>query len=179
MEPQPKLFEYGIQIERSDIRIHVSPATRRLYVFKTAEAQMLLTIRGADYPSVFAFQPGVRHATAEGKLVPVEDIPDLRTVDLSNESWWVKFKPLDSTVTKGRKAVAVTLWALRKARIPLWINSVQESSNVDLQRKGADILLWARLRIQVKCDWTAGPVECGGSGNIFLQQAEINPLRRH
>ena len=42
-----------------------------------------------------------------------------------------------------------------------------------------DLLVTASLRIQVKCDYRGGPRELGGSGNLFLQTHECNPLRRH
>jgi hypothetical protein len=177
--PQPKLFEYGIQLERSDIRVHVSPSTRRLYVFPTAEAQRLLDQRGADFPAVTATQPGVEYVTAIGKLVPCNDMPLLQVVTLDHYAWWQKFKPTYATSTKGRMAVSIVLWALRNGRLPLWIRDARESASCKVQRSGTDILIWARFRIQVKCDWSAGPVEWGGSGNIFLQEAELNPLKRH
>ena len=179
MALQPKLFEYGIQLERSDIRVHVSPATRRLYVFPTADAQRLLDERGADYPEVRARQPGVDYVTALGRLVPCTDVPRLQIVHLDTCAWWEKFRPEHATTTKGRMAVDVVCWALRQGRLPLWVNDARESENVSLQRSGVDVLLTARFRIQVKCDWTAGPVEWGGSGNLFLQHAEANPKRRH
>ena len=177
---QPKLFPYGIQLERSDIRVHVAPATRRLYVFKTAEAQRLLSERGADFAIASARQPGVPYVTALGALVPYDAIPDLRIVELpETRPWWDKFKPEHSTSDKGRMAVAVVLWALRHAWVPLWWSAATESESHSLQRTGTDILLYGRWRIQIKCDWPAGPVELGGSGNLFFQQAELNPRKRH
>jgi len=54
-----------------------------------------------------------------------------------------------------------------------------ESKELRVQRSGIDILLWGHHRIQVKCDWYAGPVAHGGTGNLFLQEAEVNPRRRY
>jgi len=36
-EEQNELFEYGIMIEKSDIRAHVSVVNRTIYVYKTIE----------------------------------------------------------------------------------------------------------------------------------------------
>ena len=178
-QSQPKLFEYGIQLERSDVRVHVSPATCSLYVFSTVIAQKLLDMRGAEFPERSAYQPGIEYVTAIGKLVPCHEMPQLRMVTLKDYAWWRKFNRTDPTTRKGRMAVSVACWALRNGYLPLWIPGGTESKSHKLQRSGTDILLWANLRIQVKCDWFAGPVDLGGSGNLFLQQAELNPHKHY
>lgn len=180
-EPQPKLYDYGIQLERSDVRVHVSPATQRLYVFPTAKAQKLLEDRGDEFPEVPAFQRDVPYPTARGKLVPCDQIPDLRTICLPvADEWWEKeFRAELCTKTKGTRACKLVELALKRGYIPLFFADVREATDVKLQRDGVDIFLWASLRIQVKCDWSAGPRELGGSGNLFLQQAELNPRKRY
>lgn len=175
----PKLFEYGIQLERSDIRVHVSPSTKCFYVFPTAAAQALLDERGQDFKEVLAFQPGIEYPTARGRLVPHTAIPKLQVLRLPDCAWWANFKANDNTSRKGALAVRAVIWALRSGRLPLWVAAASETESVSLQHKGTDILLTHRWRIQVKCDWDAGPKESGGSGNLFLQNAEVNPRRRH
>lgn len=183
MTPEyPKLFEYGIQLERSDVRVHVSVATRRLYIFPTMKAQKLLEDRGEEFREVHAFQEGVTYATARGRLVPCDQMPDLRIVQIAclPEEWWnTRFRVELSTKTKGTRACKLVEWALKKGHIPVFFDNIQEPSDVKVQRDGIDIFIWAKLRIQVKCDWSAGPKEWGGSGNLFLQQAEVNPRRRY
>lgn len=176
----PKLFNYGIFEEQSDIiRAHVSPATRRVYVFRTVEAQALLQASPAKYPKVDAMQPGVSYRTGRGYLVPPEDIPNLRVVDLHGEEWWDRFRFTFDTTKKGKYAVKVVVWMLKNGRFPLWIQNASESNCIRTQRGGTDIVLWAHKRIQVKCDWQAGPKELGGSGSLFLQTEEANPLGKY
>jgi hypothetical protein len=179
MTPEPRLIEYGIQLERSDVRVHVSPATRRLFVFQTAAAQKLLEERGGEFKKREAYQPDVEYATAKGWLVPCSQMPTLRTVAITPDDWWSKFKPEHKTSTKGQEAARLVERALREGRIPLPYILIIEPKDVKVQRSGADILVWGHHRIQVKCDWLAGPVELGGSGNLFLQYSELNPRKRH
>ena len=60
-----------------------------------------------------------------------------------------------------------------------WVPDAEECSNIALQRGGVDLLLTAQFKIQVKCDWIAGPKELGGKGNLFIQDAELNPKKRY
>ncbi len=48
-----------------------------------------------------------------------------------------------------------------------------------MQIRGVDIVVRGQWRIQVKCDYDAGRGKDGsGTGNLFLQVAERNPLKR-
>jgi len=173
---QPRLYDYGIQTENSDIRCHVAPGTRLIFVFQTASA---LALDLAKYKKVPAYQPGVQYPTAEGYLVPPSDIPDIRVLRWNSNGWWSGFDEKASTSDKGAKAVAVVSTLLRSGRFPLWLSVAQESGRLEVQRGGTDILLWGRWKIQVKCDFWAGKASDGsGTGNLFLQVAELNPLRR-
>jgi hypothetical protein len=175
----PNLFDYGIQLERSDIRVHVSPATRRLFVFQTAAAQKLLEDRGNEFKERDAYQQDVEYATAKGRLVPCKQMPTLRTVVLLAGHWWEAFNPEHKPSTKGFAAARLVERALREGWVPLPYALAVESKDLKIQRSGTDILTWGHHRIQVKCDWLAGPVALGGSGNLFLQEAEINPRKRY
>ena len=169
-----ELFDYGIQTEGSNIRCHVAPGTRNIFVFRTDLAVALLPGRYEVRP---AFQAGVKGPTAKGYLVPWRDVPDIRRLKWESCRWWERFDLHQSTSAKGRQAVVVVIDLLRSGRFPLWI-SAEESERAELQLHGTDVLLWGRWKIQVKCDWKAGDPEEGGSGNLFLQIAERNPLKR-
>ena len=175
---QPALFEYGLLEERSDLRVHVSPKTRRLYVFPTPEAQKLITDFPDRYPLKPAWQDGVDYATGLGWVVPCRDLPLLRIVEITDEAQWVGFNPKHAPRTKGRRAAALVKWAIENGLVPLRVRT-DETQDVARQIKGADLLVVAHLRIQVKCDWYAGPKKFGGTGNLFLQKAEANPLKSY
>ena len=187
---QPRLFAYGIQTEQSDIRCHVSPISRLVFIFKTAEVLKLFANDGhLRYREVFGYQPGIQYHTGAGRAVPLREIPDLRVVQWWVEPWWENWPPEKGgdTSKKGAKAVDVAIRLMRAGRFPLWISDAADSSCVEVQRGGTDILLWGKWRIQVKADYKAGPCDgplverypvCRGSGNLFIQTAESNPLKR-
>lgn len=168
---QPYLIEYGIHTEDSDIRAHCSPSTMKVYVYRTKAGLEALSKK--EYKVKPAFQPGVSGPTATGWLVPPGDIPGLRTIPLG-PTWWKKFHKEDSTSNKGKAAVELVVELLKIGHFPLWI-SAGESSDSDVQIKGTDIVIFARKKIQVKCDWHAG--DPSKSGCLFLQQSERNPLK--
>lgn len=173
---QPKLYEHGIQTENSDIRVHVAPGTRQIFVFQT---QAVLNLDLTKYREVTAGQPGVNYKTSRGRLIPPEDIPDIRIFRDGNCPWWEVFDEKESTSTKGKKAVAVVERMLRAGRFPLWLLYARDSARLEVQRGGTDILLHGMWRIQVKCDFHAGRNANGeGTGNLYIETAELNPLKR-
>lgn len=167
------LFEYGIYTEVSDIRAHVSVANRLIYVFPTRNG--IRAIENFKPPIKPAYQKGVNGKTAEGWLVKVEWIDDLRR--LRFDSWtWEEYRTDMDTSEKGRWAVNCVLAAMRLGRFPFWVDA-QESDRDNVQKQGTDILVFCRKRVQVKCDAKSGDLPLG-TGNIFLQRAEKNPLKK-
>jgi hypothetical protein len=172
---QPELYNYGIHIENSDIRCHVAPGTKLVFIFQTAAAISILT---ENFPVKEASQPGVDYVTGRGYAVPWDAIPDIRRIRWYTVAWWDRFSRSQSTSEKGRHAVWVATELLRIGRFPLWTLG-RDSERLELQIKGTDILMWGKWRIQVKCDYFAGRGDDdSGTGNLFLQTAERNPLRR-
>jgi hypothetical protein len=168
------LFEYGIHTENSDIRAHVSVANKSVYVFKTACGVDALD-RGLLR---FAEQPGYVGPTARGKIVPWREIEDIRELKFSSWDKWSEFKEDKKTSEKGRLAVECVTTIMRLGRFPLWLDSFEDKRQ-NIQISGADIVLFCRKKIQVKCDYYCGrsASEGGnGTGNLFLQMAEINPF---
>jgi len=172
---QPKLFEHGIQVERSDIRAHVAPGTHLIFVFQTSS---ILGVDLSKYREASAGQPGVRYRTSTGRLVPPDDIPGIRIFNGGSDAWWKSFNEKDTTSNKGKAAVAVVERMLRAGRFPLWPSVVKESMRLEVQHGGTDILLHGVWRIQVKCDFWAGPKDKGGTGSLYIETAELNPLKR-
>lgn len=170
---EPPLFEYGIQTERSDIRAHVCVQRKWVCVFRTAEG--IRAIERYGPPLKPACQPGVNGKTAEGWCVLPAWINDLRIIDCGTWKSWAKFGTEQhhlNTVKKGVLAVWFVVKLLKMGRFPLWITA-DEDRREDIQIHGTDIVVFARQRIQVKCDWR------GADPNLYLQKAERNPLRAH
>lgn len=170
----PELFQYGIQTEGSDIRAHVCVENRAIYVFPTRNGVDAITrIRP---PLRFAGQPGVVGPTAEGWLVRVEDIADLRRLRFTSWNGWTQFRRTLSTSDKGSLAVKCVVAAMKIGRFPFWLDATEDERQ-NVQIKGTDIVVFCRKKIQVKCDYSGGD-RPKGSGNLFLQRAERNPLKR-
>jgi len=175
---KPPLHAHGIQTEASHVRAHVGVIARSVFVFLTKHGRA--ACEASDIRDAVAYQPGVAYPTARGKPVPLDRIRDLRRIDLSVWPVWDQFNKDASTSVKGRMAVEVVLHLLRRGGFPFWVQSVAETRDTDIQISGTDIVCINRTLIQVKCDWTAGPRSIPGcSGNLFLQTAELNPLRLH
>lgn len=167
-----ELFDYGIFQENSHIRAHVSVVSRCVYVFKTAAA--LDAIATGKYSQRPAYQAGVNGATAMGYVVPVSEIDDIRQVLWHQAAWWESFSPELSTTKKGALAVRVVRRTLEKGLFPLWLDVPLSETSKELDIQGTDILINGVWRIQVKCDYNAGKE---GTGNLYIQTAERNPLK--
>ena len=172
---QQALFEYGIHTEDSHVRAHVSVVNRCIYVFETRRA--IEAIEAHNPEKATASQPGVDGITASGWLVKPEWIADLRVVEPSVAfRGWGRFSYEMKTSEKGRWAVDMVVSAMRSGKFPLWLNA-EEDDRENIQIQGTDIVLFCRKKIQVKCDAKAGPPP--GTGNLFLQSHERNPLKAH
>jgi hypothetical protein len=175
------LVNYGIQNEGSDIRAHVAVLARVVYVYKTRVGH------NAINPDKHKLVPGRQldkngHdmiVTAAGYLVPPDDIPGLRTIFVPDQIWELaNFDKTQGTSEKGNKAVRIVKWLLNNGRFPIWVHP-EIIEDADLQISGTDILVRAKTKIQVKCDYRAGTGAPGCTGNLFLQIAESNPFKRY
>jgi len=168
------LVEYGITVEKSDIGVHVCPLARKVYVYQTASG--LKAIKVGQHRKAPAYTQGI--LTAEGYLVPPQDIENCRMVSLPAAIWeMAAFDEADSTSDKGEKAVRVVSWMLKEGILPLWVHP-ELVDDYERQIEGSDIVVEATFRIQVKCDWRGGEGD-GCTGNLFLQVAESNPNRAY
>ena len=161
-----RLVEYGIRQEKSDIRVHVSIATKRLYIFRTSEAVRLIDT--GNYKIREARQGPI--VTAKGYLIPPDDIRGCAVREIPKDLLADNvFLPDDDEGERGKKAEGLVFdWLM------LLGHEVDVETDIDKQRDGID--LWCNGEaIQVKCDWRAGSRERGGTGNLFIQVAECNP----
>ena len=167
-----ELFPYGIFEEQSDIRAHVSVVNRTVYVFPTRNG--IEAIRREKPPLRSAGQEGIEGATAEGWLVKLNTISDIRRVKFYSWDGWKEFNEKLSTGKKGKLAVRCVIEIMRRGRFPFWLNATEDQRE-NIQVSGTDLLVFCKKRIQVKCDYRAGD-RPDGTGNLFLQKSERNPL---
>jgi len=172
---QADLYPYGIYEENSDIRAHVSVKNKTIYIFKTIEG--IKAIEKHSPPLVEASQDGITGRTALGWLVKIEWIEDLQRKRYHSWDKWKIFNKNLSTSEKGKLAVECVLEIMEKGRFPLWIKATEDERK-NIQIEGTDILVFCNHRIQVKCDYKCGE-QPNGTGNLFLQKAERNPLKRY
>ena len=169
--PGETMYSYGIQSEDSDTHIHVSVCNATLYIFETRCGVDAIN----KHPEVGirkAYQPGVATPTAEGYAMPTKYINGMRQIKIPQFIFEnANFLKSDSTSEKGRKAVFVVTEMMKRNLVPLSFK-IDEITDRTMQIRGTDILVSLRHKIQVKCDWRVGE-----TGNVYLQTAEINPLR--
>lgn len=180
------LVDYGIHNENSHIRTHVCPVVRKVYVYPTKSG--VQAIETQRYHRVLAYQEGVKSPTAEGYLVPPFDIERCVGMSFRDNVWEaIAFRADESTSEKGKKAVRLVIAMIGNGLFPLLAALVaEEITDKELQVRGQDIIVPASaihakedIIIQVKCDYIGGESDLGGSGNLFLQTAESNPLKRY
>lgn len=168
------MFEYGIAQEKSTQRAHVCFNIGIVYVYKTCVCIEL--VQRGSYRHVQGFQPGVDYATSKGFLVPPDDIQGIRRVKIPDKL--AEKYPIfesQSTTEKGENAVEICMTLMRNGLFPFFVSPFEVTDH-QMQVNGTDILVKGNHLVQVKCDMRGGE---GGTGNLFIQTHEVNPLKRH
>lgn len=169
------LVDYGIQNERSDLRLHVCFLVKRIYVYQTRFG--VEAVESGRYIQRPVYING--KLTAEGYLVPPMDIKSCIECEPKAYLWEVvSMNPKMTTSEKGRAAVSIAAEALRRGLVPIPV-LIDEVTDYDTQIGGTDIIVHGGSKIQVKCDYRGGRKELGGTGNLFLQVAERNILKAY
>ena len=171
------LVEHGIHTEQSDMRAHVCVNAGVVCVFPTRLAvDHIMASNYRALPAYSTLPNGQRIVTAKGYAVPAKNLPRMTPVKATRLIEAAAFSERDSTSEKGDKAVWVVQQLLLIGWFPLPLDP-QFVTDVDMQRRGMDIIVRANHRIEVKCDYkgggTPGP---NTTGNLYLQIAECNPL---
>lgn len=175
------LFDYGIHNEASNIRAHVAPYAKSVFIFPTICAKRYISQNERKLRKVSGYQPGVASRTSEGFLVRPCDVENLRIIRLS-DTRVSTFCDSMTTTEKGDFAVDVVQCLLKAGRFPLWFEG-DFATDIATQITGTDVIACGKWKIEVKCDARASEVarkpddRC--SGFLFMQVAECNPLRRH
>lgn len=178
-----ELVEYGIKQEDVDIRIHVSFVTNKVYLYKREDMLRIID----RYPIRSAFQKinRLKRETARGHIVPVcvDEIIEIEMplqIAQKHKCNWI-----DDETRKGKCALNIVMEMIEMGVIQRQCNEffqleANDERDYEMQLKGNDIILTSRLpSIQVKCDYNAGPKAEGGTGNLFIQTHECNPLQKH
>lgn len=170
------LLPHGILTETSDIRCHVCPKVRRIYIFPTPAG--IEAIQNGNYRLLEGRQEGTDGVTARGYNVPPADIKKCVAIAIAERAWsHLDFQPSDSLSLKGRKALRLAKGMIEQGLFPLpGLTGCDAGFELDI--KGMDIIVTTavqRRTIQVKCDFLGGDPELGGFG-LFLQVEECNPL---
>ena len=94
------------------------------------------------------------------------------------QSWpgWGEFSDRLTTSAKGTLAVQCVIQVMKLGRFPFWIDAIEDDRKY-MQVAGTDLLVFCQKRVQVKCDYRSGDLPLG-TGHLFLQKAERNPLKR-
>lgn len=171
------LVEYGIQTETSDMRVHVCVVARRLYVYPTRAG--LTEVESGKYKPLPVYQwvNGRKVLTAEGYAVPVTAIHPCTVVYLPDSFWMEAPQKTDSTSVKGQKAEAIVMAAISYGYLPV-VMKVSKVVDLSGQIAGGDLRVSVDALMQVKCDFEGGHREFKGSGHLYLQIKEANPLKR-
>jgi len=171
------LVDYGIQNDQSDYRAHVCFKVKEAYVFPTKSG--LLAVQSGRHGTRTAGQPGIPYKTAAGCPVPWNEIEGCVAIEIASDIIQsIKPERQDSTSIKGRKAIQTIQEMVKRGLIPMPTWADEEDTH-EAQLKGTDLIVTANATIQVKCDFLGGSKSRGGTGNLFLQTQECNPLGLH
>jgi len=169
------MSNYGIQNEKSDYRVHVCFKEGAVYIFERIHAWT--KCQTGSYRQVSGYQSGYFFPTSQGYLVPPDDILGCLRIEIPHDIMAaVHPDKHESTSQKGRKAEQVFEWMRKRGLIPML--SIIEVDDTHEQLTGVDVKVRDDIRLQIKCDFDGGR-KPNGSGNLFLQTAELNPGKHH
>jgi hypothetical protein len=174
---QRPLVDYGIQTEESDYRAHVCFEVGMVFIFPTQNGKAAAL--SGRYPLRSASQSGVDYPTAEGYLVPPQEISNCIGIKIPDDILEaLRPEICEETSIKGEKAIRVFQHMCLRGLVslPLLASGVRSK---EAQIKGKDIVITSDMSVQVKCDYFGGPKELGGTGNLYIQVRECNPFGRH
>lgn len=171
----PDLIDYGIQSEQTHLRAHVCVVAQQVYIYPTVDG--IRACESGRYPLRPAYTGKTR--TAEGYVIPPGAIDRMMRIAI-HPTFFDHFpiRTDDTTSQKGTQATAIIREMLRYGHFPIpCIPDVVTDRAVQIT--GVDITVQASLTIQVKCDYFGGERDFGGTGNLYIQIAELNPYASH
>jgi hypothetical protein len=171
------MVSYGIQDDTSDLRFHVCVNAKHVYWFEPRHGNEAIETYKDELPQVPVFTGAIQ--TATGFLMPPDLIKSIRWAKIPDDIFnSAHFDLRDNQSTKGRKAESLVRSMIQAGLISLVMDTAVYSEK-ETQVAGLDVVVKMAEDLQVKCDWKGGHKEFGGSGNLFLQDKECNPLGMH
>lgn len=169
------LVRYGIHNNQSDLQIHVCARAKKVYVFTPDHARSAL--REKEFRVGQARTGAI--ITGKGQLVPPNAITGCKRYDIPDDILLSEnIQQMDPPGLKGRKAEAIARKMIARGIISLVLSTVTVT-DVEMQRTGADLMTVNAQNYEVKCDFSGGETQFGGTGNLFIQEYECNPLGIH
>ena len=169
-----KMVHYGIQNETVDLRAHVGVNTKRVYIFTPQDG--MSAINSGRYHRKPVYTGEI--LTAYGYAVPWNEIEGCHWFDIPEDVMLqAGFGQAKNTSDKGRSAEYIVKEMVMRGTIVMVLDTMDDK-DAKSQMVGSDILVKFANGIQVKCDWRCGHKDRGGTGNLFLQTDECNPLKQ-
>ena len=170
-----KLFEHGIMQDESDYRIHVGFRVGAIYVFPTESGKA--AVRSGKYPVKYAGQQGTSLTTSQAIIPSWRELRGVKEIKIPDGLLQAaNCKKSESTSIKGKKAVMIVQAMHQMGLIPIRF-TITEIKSESMQIKGVDMAT-KPITLQVKCDFECGDKSKGGTGNLYLETHECNPLGR-
>lgn len=169
------LYPHGINSELAQWRAHVAIPCRQIFMFPTKKAVELIAKNG--YPLTGAYQINISYPTAQGHLIPVRDFgPSLQRTAIPLDIALPTELQLDQydTSQKGRLAADVVIRMLQRGIISMSTMWECENPTYQQDRSGIDLIICSKILLQIKCD-----VKICKTGNLYIQTAEVNPLKKY
>ena len=169
------LYPHGINSEVAQWRAHVAIPCRQIFMFPTSKAISLITQNG--YPLTNAYQKNITYATAQGYLIPIRDFgaslqrtPIPFDISLPTETQLEQY----DTSQKGRLAANVVMLMLQRGAIAIATKWECETPTYQQDKSGIDLIICSKILLQIKCD-----LKICKTGNLYIQTAEANPLKKY
>lgn len=172
----------GILDEQSDLRVHVCSIAKCIYVFPTACGKQAVerAMNSRVLKVVKAYQPSVDEPTAEGYKIIPSDINNCVCITIRDESW-KRYRFSGTPSEQGAAAEKLVADLALSGLLPSGgkPSVVKVPAGTPENIAGADLVVESPkpVRIQVKLDSPGGAIDRGGSGFLFLQFKEKNPLK--
>ena len=169
-DDETTLIEYGIQKEKSRLRVHVCFDVGVVYIFPVKEAAEDCLSGKWDLKAVKVDG----NLTATGWVAPVDEIRGCECIPIPGDILRRAYPPPGAGFSDmGRRAESVVNGMIGRQLFFVKFYGELVISK-ERQLDGVDFDVTAKFSLQVKCDKSGGGKQPLGTGNLFLQRKERN-----